>query len=280
MPRASVLAAAVAALVLLLPIGRASAQPAPDERISTSPAALAQRLTEVTDATNRETDAWLATPEAATGEPPEPIVLGAVYQQRAYRFLARRPALARATIATLPARLRPGVRDPVAALSDLFRLAGPPPPKRRRLRIGAALPPAVLKTYYDEGQRRHGVPWHVLAAVNVVETAFNRVRSPSTAGALGPMQFLPGTWRAYGLGGDVHEPRDAILGAANYLRASGAPRNMRRALFAYNHSTLYVNAVLRFASRIRKSPRGYIALWSWQVFQRTPSGDRRLSGRR
>jgi hypothetical protein len=58
------------------------------------------------------------------------------------------------------------------------------------------------------------------------------------------MQFLPATWRAYGLGGDVHDPHDAILGAANLLRASGAPTDNRRALFAYNHSTLYVDAVL------------------------------------
>ena len=61
----------------------------------------------------------------------------------------------------------------------------------------------------------------VLAAVNLVETNFNRNRAVSTAGAQGPMQFLPSTWRAYGMGGDIRDPHDAILGAANYLRASG-----------------------------------------------------------
>jgi membrane-bound lytic murein transglycosylase B len=272
-PRA--LAAATAALVLFLPAGAASAQPPPDERIPADPAQLAQRLAEVIDETNVATDAWLAT--APTADPPEAIVLGALYQQRAYRFLARRTRLTRTTLAALPVRLRPAARDQVAALRGLFRLSGPPQP-RRRLKVGRALAPATLRGFYDDAERRFGVPWHVLAAVNLVETNFNRVRSTSTAGALGPMQFLPSTWRAYGLGGDVRDPHDAILGAANYLRASGAPRNLRRALFAYNHSTLYVDAVLSFAGRMRKSERNYVTLWSWQVFQRTPDGERRLTG--
>ena len=97
---------------------------------------------------------------------------------------------------------------------------------------------------YLEAERRFGVAWQVLAAVNFVESAFGRLRNASTAGAQGPMQFLPSTWRAYGLGGDIDDPRDAILGAANYLHASGAPRDYRRALFAYNHSPAYVDAVL------------------------------------
>ena len=92
------------------------------------------------------------------------------------------------------------------------------------------------------------------------------------------MQFLPSTWRMYGMGGNVRDPHDAILGAANYLRASGAPRDMRRALFAYNHSSLYVDAVLRLARRIRSSERGWIAMWGWQAFQRTPRGDVQLTG--
>jgi hypothetical protein len=54
------------------------------------------------------------------------------------------------------------------------------------------------------------------AAVNFVESAFGRVRSSSSAGVQGPMQFLPSTWAAHGLGGDVHDPRDAGLGAANW----------------------------------------------------------------
>ena len=74
------------------------------------------------------------------------------------------------------------------------------------------------------------------------------------------MQFLPATWRAYGLGGDVHDPHDAILGAANYLHASGAPGNLRRALYAYNRSTLYVDAVLAYARVMARRPARVLRL--------------------
>jgi membrane-bound lytic murein transglycosylase B len=113
--------------------------------------------------------------------------------------------------------------------------------------------------------------------VNFVETAFGKVRSRSTAGAQGPMQFLPATWRAYGLGGDIDDPRDAILGAANYLRASGAPGDLRRALYAYNHSWLYVDAVLAYARVMRRDVRAFHGFHAWQVFVRTPAGYRRLT---
>jgi membrane-bound lytic murein transglycosylase B len=92
------------------------------------------------------------------------------------------------------------------------------------------------------------------------------------------MQFLPSTWRAYGLGGNVHDPHDAILGAANYLHASGAPRSYRRALFAYNRSALYVDAVLRYARQIARDRRSYFDYYSRQVFVRTHKGVRRVTG--
>jgi membrane-bound lytic murein transglycosylase B len=119
---------------------------------------------------------------------------------------------------------------------------------------------------------------HVLAAVNFVESGFGKLRSASTAGAQGPMQFVPGTWRAYGLGGNVHDPHDAIIGAANYLHASGAPRDYRRALYAYNRSPLYVDAVLRYANQIKRDVRAFYAYYAWQVWVRTPAGPRRLTG--
>jgi membrane-bound lytic murein transglycosylase B len=94
------------------------------------------------------------------------------------------------------------------------------------------------------------------------------------------MQFIPSTWKAYGMGGDIDDPRDAIMGAANYLRASGAPADYARALYAYNPSWSYVDAVLRYARRIRRDRRAYFAYHSWQVFVRTPSVTRRLTGPR
>jgi hypothetical protein len=94
------------------------------------------------------------------------------------------------------------------------------------------------------------------------------------------MQFLRSTWRAYGLGGDVHDPHDAILGAANYLHANGAPRDYRRALYRYNPSGAYVDAVLRYARWIRADARAFLVLHSRQVFVRTPRGLVRLTGPR
>ena len=92
------------------------------------------------------------------------------------------------------------------------------------------------------------------------------------------MQFMPGTWRMYGLGGNVHDPRDAILGAANYLQASGARRSIRRALFAYNPSRLYVDAVLRYARQIGGDRHVLYELYSGQVYVRTRSGSVRVTG--
>jgi membrane-bound lytic murein transglycosylase B len=260
--------------LVLCAAGPAGAQtPAADEALPRDPKALADRLAEVMLETNAAIEN-----DGSDGLPSEEVQLGALYQQRVVRMLARQPRLEARVLAELPRRLRPGLRDPVRAVRALFRLNGPPPARPRRIRVGLALAPGELRRLYDDAQRRFGIPWHVLAAVNLVETNFNRNRNVSSAGARGPMQFLPSTWRAYGLRGDIHDPQDAITGAANYLRASGGRTNLRRALFAYNRSTLYVNAVLRFSRRIRRSDRNYVTLWSWQVFQRTPKGDRRLTG--
>jgi membrane-bound lytic murein transglycosylase B len=140
------------------------------------------------------------------------------------------------------------------------------------------LPPDRLRSFYDEAERRFHVSWELLAAVNFVESKFGRVRSASSAGAQGPMQFLPSTWARYGLGGDVHDPRDAIMGAANYLHASGAPADDRRALLAYNHSSAYVDAVSLYASRMRRDRRAFAEYYAWQVFVATTSGDVRVTG--
>ena len=90
-----------------------------------------------------------------------------------------------------------------------------------------------------------------LAAVNLVESSLNRLRSDSVADAQGPMQFIDATWKAYGLGGDVHDPRDAILGAANYLHANGAPDDTPARSTTTTRAALYVDAVLRLARHMR-----------------------------
>jgi membrane-bound lytic murein transglycosylase B len=93
------------------------------------------------------------------------------------------------------------------------------------------------------------------------------------------MQFIPSTWRGYGLGGDIRDPHDAIMGAANYLHASGAPADDRRALYSYNPSPLYVDAISRYARQMQRRPERFYAYWSWQVFIRNKDGsDRRMTG--
>jgi hypothetical protein len=210
------------------------------------------------------------------GAPPRDVVLFALYQQRLYRLLAREDRLARATLARLPKRLARVGRDFVTAHRGLYRLT--PPIPGRTIKVGAAPAAFALLGYYREAQRRFRVSWNVLAAVHFVESKFGKIRSASAAGAQGPMQFLPATWRAYGLGGNIYDAHDAIIGAANYLRASGASRDLRRALYAYNHSPAYVEAVLRYARRIAADRTVFYALYCWQVFVKTPSGDRRVTG--
>jgi membrane-bound lytic murein transglycosylase B len=84
-----------------------------------------------------------------------------------------------------------------------------------------------------------------------------RIRGDSSAGAQGPMQFIPSTWAAYGAGGDVNSYRDSILAAARYLKAAGAPGDMPRAIFAYNHSAFYVNAVTGYGEAMHADPLAY-----------------------
>jgi membrane-bound lytic murein transglycosylase B len=268
--RASALAGA---LLALAPV--AGAAPAPGAPLPRAPAGVAAALTQTRSELQRGIDGWLRSAKPSP-DPPQAVVLDALFEQRIYRMLARNDRLARASIDRLSRPAAAAARDIVAAHRELFRLT--PPISARSIRTGAAEPAASLLGHYREGEHRFGVQWRVLAAVNFVESAFNKIRSRSAAGAQGPMQFMPATWRAYGLGGDVHDPHDAILGAANYLHANGAPGQLRRALHAYNPSAAYVDAVLRYARRLGADRHAFYELYSWQVFVRTPGGDRRVTG--
>ncbi|HEV3002589.1 MAG TPA: transglycosylase SLT domain-containing protein [Solirubrobacteraceae bacterium] len=267
------LASVVAALAL--------AAPAPAAPLPTTPDGLADALAQAHDRVAAEVDAWRRDGDPSRGGAPETLQLEALWQQRIYRHLARHPRTARRTIRRLPARLRANARLTTRALRSLLTLSARTPITRRStLRIGRAQPADRLLGHYRAAQRRFRVGWHVLAAVNLVESSFNRLRNDSVAGARGPMQFIPSTWRAYGMGGNVYDPRDAIMGAANYLRASGAPGNYRRALFAYNPSPLYVSGVLNHARRMLRDRRAFHSYYAWQVFVRTRRGERRLTGPR
>jgi soluble lytic murein transglycosylase-like protein len=121
------------------------------------------------------------------------------------------------------------------------------------------IPPFLLPIYQAAGIQ-YGVRWEVLAAINEIETEYGRNLNVSTAGAVGWMQFLPSTWEAYGVDAngdrekDPYNPADAIFAAARYLRAAGADRDLRAAIWAYNHADWYVESVLLRARLIAGMP--------------------------
>ncbi|MDF5758229.1 lytic transglycosylase domain-containing protein [Spongiactinospora sp. TRM90649] len=249
--------------------------PAPGVALPKAPADLADALTRTTRDLRAAVGEWAGTDDES--RPPERVVLLALHQQRIYRHLARNPGTATRTYARLSRPLAKEAKDNVTAARDLLSLVRPLK-GGSTLRVRAAEPAGALIRHFKRAERRFGVSWQVLAAVMFVETKFGRVRSPSHTGAKGPMQFMPGTWAAYGMGGDVNDTGDAILAAANYLHASGAPRDYEKALYAYNHSRRYVNAVLLHAGQIKRDVRNYYAYYNWSVFVVTTEGDRRLTG--
>ena len=124
------------------------------------------------------------------------------------------------------------------------------------------IPPLYLHLY-EQAAQHYGLDWAILAGIGKVECDHGRDPAPSctqegavnSAGAGGPMQFLASTWARYGVDADGTgtpnrwDPADAIYGAANYLRASGAPSDYEAAIFAYNHATWYVAEVQEWARR-------------------------------
>ena len=100
----------------------------------------------------------------------------------------------------------------------------------------------------------YGIPWQVLAAINKIESNFGRNMGPSSAGAVGWMQFIPDTWHRWGMDGsgdgiaDPWTPEDAVFAAARYLAAAGGRDDVPRSIFAYNHAQWYVDDVLQLAA--------------------------------
>ena len=255
---AALAAIGVAAFVL----AECGGDTADSEAAGATPQELAAQI-EANDAELRGAiDAWWA--EAGNppaGQAPDAVMTPALELQETTRFLARRRALSEATLDLLPGRLRAQLRQFVTAARKLRKLAGGGPP--RKLKTGKPEPLASLAGHYEKAERLYGIQSHYLAAINLVETKFGRVKSHSTAGARGPMQFIPSTWRIYGNGGNIQDPHDAILGAARLLRANGAPPHYARALYHYTPSALYVDAVSRYAKVIARDPYAIAFLYCW-----------------
>jgi murein DD-endopeptidase MepM/ murein hydrolase activator NlpD len=121
------------------------------------------------------------------------------------------------------------------------------------------IPPFLLPIFQAAGTA-YDIPWQVLAAINEIETDYGRDLSVSSAGAEGWMQFLPSSWAHYGVDAngdgfeDPYNPADAIFTAARYLRAAGGTKNIKAAIFAYNHSATYVESVMLRAQLLGGTP--------------------------
>jgi hypothetical protein len=197
-------------------------------------------------------------------------------QQLLLRTLGGRPRLERRVLAGVPAGLRARTAPTIRA-GHLLRSMYPPssqalPHRLPAWRIERPAPARRLLAAYHEGQRRYGVGWPYLAAINMVESDFGRVHGLSTAGARGPMQFIPATWRAYGAGGDVEDPHDAVLGAARLLAANDFAARPQAALRHYNDSAAYARAITLLAGVMRRDPRQFEAFYQWRVFFLTARG--------
>ena len=135
-----------------------------------------------------------------------------------------------------------------------------------------------LVTIWKRAGAEYDIPWQVLAAINKVETNFGRNMGPSSAGAVGWMQFLPSTWLRWGVdanGDGIADPwnaTDAVYSAARYLAATGGKKELRRAIFAYNHADWYVDQVLEVARVFnpRGLPSGAVLPSRERVFELDP----------
>jgi transglycosylase-like protein with SLT domain len=192
-------------------------------------------------------------------------------EQNAYHVLEAHPDWIPAVLDAVPTSVRPAIEANLTAAQQIGDLNG----------VSQALPhwkiiappaPDTLLSYYRESQQTYGVSWQYLAAINLIETNMGRIQGLSSAGAQGPMQFMPSTWAYYGRG-DVNNPHDAILAAGRYLQAHGAPQDMTRAIYAYNPSMLYVRAVQLYAQEMFDNARTFLAYYNWQVYVPTPAGN-------
>jgi membrane-bound lytic murein transglycosylase B len=201
------------------------------------------------------------------------LMAAARRQHAAYRALGRHPEWDPVARPRIPPSLleiydrNVNARRQLTAMSKGYAQAMLP-----AWRIDPPPPADELLGYYREAESASGVGWTYLAAINLIETGFGRVAGVSSAGAQGPMQFLPSTFAAYGEG-DIHSPHDSILAAGRYLAANGFADNRDYALYRYNNSNQYVQAVNDYAAVLAADPAALAGYHRWDVYYNTTAGD-------
>lgn len=275
-------AAAVAGLVgctgptAAAPATEIAAAPAPAAPVPAAPAApvpVGIQPTLASDPAQLADD--LVADERAVRDPSTPgpdRVAAARRQQAAYRAIVAHPDWDAVIRPRIPAELSEAYGRNLNAAQQLVALASVRDTLPAWI-IRQPAPAEELLGYYREAEAASGVGWNYLAAVNLVETRFGRVNGASTAGAQGPMQFLPSTFAAYGNGGDIDAPRDAILAAGRYLAANGFVGDPDRALYRYNHSDHYVRAISDYAAVLAADPAAFAGYYEWEVYCKTTAGD-------
>ncbi|QYJ05607.1 transglycosylase SLT domain-containing protein [Nocardioides panacisoli] len=225
------------------------------------PADLARRVTDAEDAVRR------------SATPGEQVRAAAFELQVLYRQLGRRGGWHDRVVAAVPPRHRDTVRAHITARTELRSMHSSLSDTLPAWRIVDPAPAAQLRRHYRDAEAEFGVPWEVLAAVNLVETGMGRIRGTSVAGAQGPMQFIPSTWDAFGRG-DINDPRDAIMAAARYLAHNGGGSGrIDNALFRYNNHPAYVAAVKAWASIMTEDARAFRGFYHWRIIYLSEVGD-------
>lgn len=206
--------------------------------------------------------------------PESALVSAALRQQAAYREIGRHPEWEPIARAKMPSSLVGAYDRNVSARHHLVALnGGEAKDTLPAWRIEQPAPADALLGFYREAEAASGVGWNYLAAINLVETGFGRIVGVSTAGAQGPMQFLPSTFASYGNGGDIASPHDSIMAAGRMLAANGFANDRDRAIFAYNHSGNYVGAIDDYAAVLGGDPAAFAGYYRWDIYYHTTSGD-------